>query len=83
MEKSREGELGGGGVFFLIGWRKAGVRKSIYPREEVSFSASSFLNSSLFGCYFFCIGAMKRDKTARCGPGLADCSQPAEHPISW
>lgn len=81
MEQSKEEEQLREGMF-LIGQGKAGLTmRAIYPRAEVSFSASHFPNSNLLGVYFFHIGEMKHDKAARCGPSLMERSQPAEHPV--
>jgi len=81
-EKSREEELLWEGTF-LIGQGKASLRmRAICPRAEVGFSSSSFLNSNLLGFYFFHLGAVKHEKTAKCGPGIVVHSQPAEHPVS-
>lgn len=82
MEQSKEEEQLREGMF-LKGQGKASLRmRMIYPRAEVSFSASHFPNSNLLGVYFFHIGEMKHDKAARCGPSLREHPQPAEHPVS-
>lgn len=51
-EKQRRGALGGGIFFNRLGQSRC-KNRSVYPREEVSFSTSSFLNSSLLWAYFF------------------------------